>query len=58
MVNMGDDPASEWGPCRNCATINGCQCCPDASAPTGYTYCSSLSNYCCSPNGGCRVCGG
>jgi hypothetical protein len=53
----GFNPYDEWGPCKNCATINGCQCCPDPSAPTGYTYCSSLSNYCCSPNGGCRVCG-
>lgn len=53
----GFDPADEWGPCRNCASINGCQCCPDPSAPTGYTYCSSLSNYCCGPSGGCKVCG-
>jgi hypothetical protein len=53
----GFDPASQYGPCRNCASINGCQCCPDASAPSGYTYCSSLSNYCCGPSGGCVVCG-
>lgn len=53
----GFDPADEWGPCHNCASINGCQCCPDPSAPTGYTYCSSLSNKCCSPAGGCKVCG-
>jgi len=53
----GFDPESEWGPCRNCATITGCQCCPDASAPTGYTYCSRLSDYCCNPNGGCKPCG-
>jgi hypothetical protein len=53
----GFDPAGEWGPCRNCASINGCQCCPDASSSTGYTYCSSLSNQCCNPGGGCRNCG-
>lgn len=54
----GFDPAGEWGPCRNCASINGCQCCPDASSDTGYTYCSSLSNQCCNPGGGsCRNCG-
>lgn len=53
----GFDPKDEYGPCHNCASINGCQCCPDSSAPTGYTYCSSLSNYCCNPGGGCRVCG-
>lgn len=53
----GFDPEGEWGPCRNCATINGCQCCPDSSAPSGYTYCSRLSDYCCNPNGGCKPCG-
>jgi hypothetical protein len=53
----GFDPAGEYGPCRNCASINGCQCCPDSSSSTGYTYCSSLSNSCCNPGGGCRTCG-
>lgn len=53
----GFEPAGEWGPCRNCASINGCQCCPDSSSATGYTYCSSLSNHCCNPGGGCRTCG-
>ncbi len=53
----GFDPASAYGPCKDCASINGCQCCPDPAAPTGYAYCSSLSNDCCSPNGGCKTCG-
>lgn len=53
----GFDPTSEYGPCQNCPSINGCQCCADPAAPSGYTYCSSLSNYCCNPAGGCKVCG-
>jgi hypothetical protein len=52
----GFNPESEYGPCVNCASINGCQCCPDSTAPTGYTYCSSLSGKCCSASGGCQNC--
>lgn len=54
----GFDPAGEYGPCRNCASIKGCLCCPDSSSQTGYSYCSSLAGYCCKPGGGCQTCGG
>lgn len=54
----GFEPAADYGPCVNCASIPGCQCCPDSSSSTGYTYCSSLSGRCCAPGGGCRNCTG
>ena len=54
----GYDPTKgEWGPCTNCSTTPGYQCCPDSTSATGYTCCDGNVGYCCGTSGGCVSCG-
>ena len=54
----GFDPAGEFGPCFNCASVKGCLCCPDPESEDGYSYCPGDAGFCCKPGGGCISCSG